>query len=264
MILRITVLLGMILTAGVARAAREMTTDRPDATESPFTVETGRVQIEVSAVSYTRDRHNPERDDTRVTSWNVMPVNVRIGLRPDLELQIISDNYLDVEVSQASAGFRERRRGLGDVTLRVKRNFWGNDGGPSALGLMPFVKIPTNQRGLGNDSIEGGVILPYARDLAPGWSLGAMTEIDGVRNAADNGYTGVWVNTVTIGHEWTERLGSFVELATEVGEGRPVLSFNAGCTYALQPNLQLDFGANFGLNRAASDLTVFTGFSIRL
>lgn len=241
-----------------------MTTDRPDVTESPFTLESGRVQLEASVVSYTRDRRNPEGDDRRVTIWNVMPTNVRIGVRPDFELQVISDNFLDVEVVQPSAGVHERRRGFGDVTLRVKQNFWGNDGGASALGLIPFVKLPTSSAGLGNRSVEGGIILPFARELGRGWSLGAMTEADAVRNDADDGYVARWINTATIGRDLTERLGLFAELTAETGHGPAVVTFDAGCTYALRPNLQLDLGANFGLSRAASDLVVFTGFSIRL
>jgi hypothetical protein len=39
-----------------APALRELTTDRPDATESPFTIDAGRLQLELEAVSYTRDR----------------------------------------------------------------------------------------------------------------------------------------------------------------------------------------------------------------
>ena len=61
-------------------AARPLTTDRPDATESPFTVEPGRVQVEVSAAQWTRDRHTPERDGLTSVTWNVAPFNVRIGL----------------------------------------------------------------------------------------------------------------------------------------------------------------------------------------
>src|SRR2546425_12662784 len=40
---------------------REMNTDRPDKTESPFTVDAGHFQIEADILNYTYDRYNPAR-----------------------------------------------------------------------------------------------------------------------------------------------------------------------------------------------------------
>jgi hypothetical protein len=255
--------IALALFSAPAHAARELTSDRPDATESPFTVESGRVQIESSLAEYTRDRHNPERAQVRVTSWSVAPVNVRIGLTPAAELQVVADSFLDVKTEDREAGVSERVRGFGDVTLRAKWNFWGNDGGVDALGLMPFVKLPTARDGLGNDDVEGGVILPYARELPGGWGFGAMTELDLVRNAADDGHTLAWINTATVSRDIAGALGGFLELASAVGEGKPALSFNCGLTYAVTEDLQLDLGVNAGLSRAADDLALFTGFVTR-
>lgn len=255
--------IGTLMVCSPAHAERELTTDRPDATESPFTVEPGRYQIEASFAAYERDRHNPERDDTRVTVWNIAPVNVRIGLTPSSEIQVVVDNYIDAEVEQPSTGVRERLRGFGDVTLRYKHNFWGNDEGTTALGIMPFVKLPTNTDDLGNDSVEGGVIVPFASDLPGGWGFGAMTEVDLIRNDADDGYETVWLNTATVGHDLTEQLAGFLELTLEVGPGKPAATFNTGLTYAVSADVQLDCGANLGLTRAAPDLGVFVGCSTR-
>jgi hypothetical protein len=260
-ILTMAVVVGGVTSVAVpaVRAERELTSDRPDATESPYTVEPGRVQIESSFAQYTRDRHNPEHADVRVEGWSVAPFNVRVGLAPNAELQVVVDSYLDVKVEDRDAGVTERVRGFGDVTLRAKWNFWGNDGGPNAFGVMPFVKLPTARDGLGNEEVEGGVIFPFAAELPGGWGFGAMTEVDVVRNAEDDGYALAWVNTATVSHDITETLGGFLELASEVGEGKPVLAFNCGLTYAVNANLQLDAGVNVGLSRAADDLTLFTG-----
>lgn len=241
-------------------AMRDLTSDRPDATESPFTVDRGRVQVEMSFAEYTRDRHNPEREDIRVTAWRFAPVNVRVGLTPRAELQFVIDSFAEVKTDDRAVGITNRTRGFGDVTVRAKWNFWGNDGGKTALGLMPFVKLPTARHGLGNNAFEGGVILPFAAELGGGWGFGAMTELDVVRNQADSGYTAVWVNTATVSRGLTERAGIFFELASAVGEGKPVLTGNVGLTYAVNDDLQLDVGVNVGLTRSADDLTLFTGF----
>ncbi len=231
-------------------------------TESPFTVDAGHLQIEASFLAFTRDRYNPERNDTRVTTWNIAPVNVRVGLRHHLEIQIVSDNYLEVKSESLTADV-ERHRGFGDMTLRFKINLWGNDEGSTALAVMPFVKLPTSTNGLGNRSYEGGLIIPFAADLGGGWGLGAMTELDYVRNETDDGYEAAWLNTVALGCDLTERMGMFGELAATVGMGKPALLFNLGATYAVNPDVQFDCGANFALSRAADDITFFAGLTTR-
>lgn len=241
---------------------REMATDRPDTTESPTTVDAGHVQLEMSFVAYGRDRHNPERDGVDVEAWDVAPLNVRIGITHDTELQVMLDGYLRAEARLPAAGQRERVSGFGDLTLRLKRNLLGNDGGDTAWALMPFVKIPTNSGGVGNDSVEGGVILPVNFTLA-GTGLAAMAEVDVVRNAADDGYTLALVGTLAYGFDLTDRLGAFVELASFSGEGRHALAFDCGLTFAVHADLQLDCGVNLGLTRAAPDLVAFLGVSRR-
>src|SRR5438093_6841318 len=54
---------------------RELSTDRPDKTESPYTVDAGHFQIEMDLVSYSRDRDTHAGADTRVDSWAVAPIN---------------------------------------------------------------------------------------------------------------------------------------------------------------------------------------------
>jgi hypothetical protein len=239
---------------------RPMATDRPDATESPFTVDAGHLQIEMSFAQHTYDRHNPEHSDVRVSEWNIAPVNVRIGFTHDTELQIVVDNYLHVDERSASGGWRQRQSGWGDVTLRLKRNIVGNDGGETAIALMPFIKVPTNSGGVGNSHVEGGLIVPASVTIG-GRGFGVMTELDIVHDG--DGYTAVWLNTVTTGFELTESLGAFVELASETGGGSHALSFNTGMTFAVNENVQLDAGINLGVTRAAPDVAAFAGISVR-
>ena len=247
-----------------AWAARDLSTDRPDVTESPFTVEPGRVQIEASFAEYCRDRRNPEHAAVTAETWRILPFNFRVGLAPQAELQVMVDPRVEAKTDDRDAGVRAAARGFGDVTVRAKWNFWGNDGGATALGVMPFVKVPTAKDGLGNDSVEGGIVLPFARELSTGWSLGAMTEVDVVRTAADDGYVAAWVNTVTLGRDLTKRIGWYIEATSSVGEGKPALGADTGFTYTMNDDLQLDCGVNVGLTRAADDLVLFAGFTKRI
>ena len=57
---------------------REMTTDRPDITEVPFTVDAGHVQIESTLFGYARTR--PDVDGAESDVYEFAYTNVRIGL----------------------------------------------------------------------------------------------------------------------------------------------------------------------------------------
>jgi hypothetical protein len=72
---------------------REMATDRPDKTESPFTVDAGHFQVEMDLVNYTHDRGTSGGGDTRVTSYAVAPVNVKVGLLNNLDLQLVLETW---------------------------------------------------------------------------------------------------------------------------------------------------------------------------
>src|SRR5687768_9344774 len=73
------------------RHLRDMTTDRPDLTEVPFTVDAGRVQIETNLFGYTRSR--PDEDGAVTDAYDFAISNVRIGVTNDLELSLVWQPY---------------------------------------------------------------------------------------------------------------------------------------------------------------------------
>ena len=72
---------------------REMTTDRPDKTESPYTVDAGHVQVEADVVNYSYDRRNSAHDNTRVDALALAPFNFKVGLCPSADFQIVVPTY---------------------------------------------------------------------------------------------------------------------------------------------------------------------------
>ncbi len=131
---------------------------------------------------------------------------------------------------------------------------------------MPFVKLPTSSGGLGNDAVEGGIIVPLAIDIGQGVGLGLMTEIDLLRDEDGAGFSPSFVNTATIGFDLTERLGLYTEIFTERSAERGadwVVTFDAGLTFAISDDIQIDAGANLGLTQAADDINLFVGLSRR-
>ncbi len=246
-----------------ASQLRELTTDRPDLTESPYTVDAGWWQLEMDLSSFTHNRDTADGEDTKTTSLSYANVNLKVGLTNNIDLQTVFSTYTIERDTDYTTGTHEKLSGFGDITSRLKINFWGNDGGKTAFGIMPFIKWPTNQDHLGNHSIEGGLIFPLAVSLPAGWDMGVMTEFDFVRRPVRSGYRTDWVNSITFGHDIAGNLGGYFELATVLTEGPDIATFDCGLTYGIGKNVQVDCGANIGLTGAADDLNLFAGLSVR-
>lgn len=241
-----------------ASLMRAMSTDRPDKTESPYTVDAGHFQFEMDLVNFGIDRWSS--DGEQVLAVNTGNVNMKVGLLNNADLQLVVDNYVYEQVR--TKGTTERRSGFGDLTTRLKVNFWGNDGGKTAFAVMPFIKFPTNTGGFGNKQFEGGVIFPFALELPYGWGMGVMTEIDIV--SRDDGSCGPdLINSITFSRDIVGKLAGYVEFFSQLSKEELIITLDTGLTYALTENVQLDCGCNFGVTEAAEDFNPFVGLSMR-
>ena len=126
----------------------------------------------MNVASFTRNR----LEGVKTTEWDIAPFNLRYGVTPRCEVGIFVVPHLQV-TERFRGGAKTTWRGVGDTTLRSKFNFWGNDGGAHALGLMVDLKLPTAANGLGNDKVEGAVTLPVAYEIGAGWEGAAMTSL---------------------------------------------------------------------------------------
>jgi hypothetical protein len=249
-----------------AALMREMSTDRPDKTESAYTVDAGHFQIESDLVSYSYDHDVEDGANTRVDAWTVAAINFKMGLLNNVDLQTVVEAYNHITTDDLAVGQKTRQSGFGDITSRLKINLWGNDGGTTALAVMPYVKFPTSQDDIGNNSIEGGLIVPMAVELPHGFGLGLMTQVDFVRDVDDSDLHTEFVNTITVGRDLVGNLGGYIEFYTAVStedDADWVGTIDVGLTYGWTENLQLDAGINIGVTRSADDFNPFVGISYR-
>jgi hypothetical protein len=241
---------------------RELSPDRPDKTESPYTVDAGHFQLEMDFANYTSDKS----DGVTTKAWNVAPFNLKVGLLNNVDLQFVFDNYLNVRTEDRATGTTSTQSGVGDFTTRLKINLWGDDGGQTAFALLPFIKFPTSTDRLGNRAVEGGVILPLAVKLPAGFDLGLETAAGFLQDGNDDGYHEDFINSVTLDHAIIGRLSGYLEFFSDIGtESHSVWvgTVDVGLEFLVAANVQLDCGCNLGVTRAADDANTFAGITVR-
>ncbi len=246
---------GFLVGVDAEDSLRDLETDRPDATESPVTVDKGHFQLESSFFSFNRDDVGGMRTET----WGVAESNIKYGLSDVMDLQLVFTPYVR-ETVRTAGGAKSTVEDFSDLTIRLKYNLWGNDEGTTAFGLMPVVKVPT-QTAVSNGRWEGGLIAPFSWRAGERWGLGLQGQLDRVYDEDDGDMDWEFSHTVVLGFDVTERFGFYIEYLGIAGD-RPYDSiFSGGVTYGLSEFVQLDAGTLIGLNEEAEDTTLFTGIS---
>jgi hypothetical protein len=223
---------------------RELSTDRPDTTESPFTVDAAHFQIEMEIATWTKDGSDGE------TSLGEM--NLKFGLDAMTDLQMVTPAYTFL---------RDGGEGWGNMQIRLKRNLWGNDGGNTALAVMPYVELPTADEGFGSDHVQGGIIVPFAFSMGE-WGMGLQAEFSSIHEEGRYHWQAMF--SATASREITASCSMFLEMVSMHPEGRTGESeyyLNSGLTWAATNMVQWDAGLRIGLNEEAADITPFLGFS---
>ena len=156
--------------------------------------------------------------------------------------------------------------GFGDVFTRFKVNLWGNDGGTTAMALIPYVKIPTAPLGVGNRYAEGGLIAPLAIALPAGFNAIVMGEVDYLKNPNDDSYHANFPALININHKIGESVTAYAEIYANWSthrDVRDIYTADFALAWSPMPNFQLDIGVNIGLVPAAPPYQIYAGIAQR-
>ena len=240
---------------------RDLSPDRPDVTESPYTVDAGHYQLEMDFANFTYDKSG----GATTKAWDVGDFNFKAGLLNNVDLQLVYDNYLNVH-TQDSSGKSTTQSGFGDFTTRLKVNLWGDDGGKTAFALLPYVTFPTSTDGLGNNGVEGGVIFPLAVSLPHDFDLSLETAASYMKNDDDGGYHEEFIASASLDHQIIGKLSGFMEFFsnfTAESHSSWVGTVDTGLEYLVTKNIQLDLDCYFGVTPAAAEYNPFCGITVR-
>jgi hypothetical protein len=244
---------------------RELSADRPDKTDCPFTVDAGHFQIEMDFANMTYNQPNSERGNVRVTTIEAAPINLKVGLLNNLDFQLVYTPYQWEKTDNRDTGIIERESGFEGITPRLKVNLVGNDGGFFALALIPFVTLPLSSGNLENGSVQGGLGIPYSFDI-PGWDVGFQTTFHYNQNGVGSGYHTEFDNSVSIGHRIIGKLSLSAEFFSSVSTERNsawVGTVDTWLTYEVNKNMRLDAGVYIGVTPAADDWHTWVGMTWR-
>ncbi|MES2500549.1 MAG: transporter [Pseudomonadota bacterium] len=241
-----------------------MSTERPSKTDSPYTVTTGRYQIETNTLGYTYDKDCTARNCTRNKIYEVFGTNnLRIGLTEKTDIQFITDVYLNKAIESDTDG-DTRAQGFGDTTVRFKYNLTGNHPADKmSFALLPYVKFATNRKNLSHSKIEYGIGLPFNVNLPRDWSIGGMSVISWV-NGEQSDYDLNYVNALVVSRPISPSLKWYVEYFTSITEHSDSTwknSIDFGLVYAVTPTFSVDANVYKGVTRAADDAKVFFGMA---
>ncbi len=233
---------------------REFSADRPDVTESAYTVDAGHFQFETDL--FKTERNNSDGIKSTDNYFNV--ANCKIGVTRSLDLQLVISSFSTEKVTQA--GSTSRQSGFGGLTFRAKQNLWGDDGGKTAFAVLPFVNLPN-----ASEKISGGIVFPLAVSLSHGWDLGAQFETDWVSSSLKDDYHFDYLVSVTTSHSLFKNMDCFME--SVVTRNNDISTFeyflNAGFIYGITKNINADLGTYYGIKKISSK-TFFLGLSFRI
>jgi hypothetical protein len=230
---------------------RPMATDRPDTTESAITVDAGHLQLEMDGVVFGVDR------STRNTELTLMGVNLKVGLLPSVDLQLVLPP-LGVSVVKSDLKMSGQ-----DALIRLKWNVFGNDGGP-ALAIMPFVVGYTSDVD-GALPVGGGAVVPFGIPLPADFSL------TGIVMAEMAPFGNQWfpggVATLCIGHALPiDGFAAYFEgiaVLDHTLKDDSRLTASGGVTWGVTPDVQLDAGSRLPVVGNGGAWEGFVGVSIR-
>ena len=244
-------------------ALRSFSTDRPDKSTTPYTVDAGHFQYETDLLGGLYDGYDQSYTLTR-EFFAGDPV-LKAGVTNFADVEVSLGGYQNVRTTVRATNRSSTVDGFGDVTLRTKFNLLGNDGGPVVLAIVPFFKIPTASRGLGNGAGEFGITLPLQVTLPWNVTALAVTELDDFKNLTDTGRHAGYTNLINLSRPVTHRLTAELEFWSQVQSSHIPADYtlDLALAYALGPNTQLDTATYVGLDKAAPDFVAYVGLSQR-
>ena len=235
--------------------------DRPDFTNTPTTVGYRRFQIE-SGYTYTLAiRGDPTHD-----AHDLPELLVRYGVAERLELRVVWDEGMVFDrYTDRTSGRVVTENGSTDVDFGFKYAISKQDKCRPQSGIQVEISAPVGASGQSSRQVDPFINYLYSWELTKKLSLSCST--GGLWTAESGDHFSRLSQSASVEYELTEKLHVFNEwyafFRRDASDNRPQHYYDAGLTYLVTPNFQLDWRAGLGLNDAADGFFTGCGLTIR-
>lgn len=239
---------------------REMETDRPDFTESPFTVDAGHFQYEADLLRFKTQK----QEDSKQGTMLFHQANLMMGITGSTTVQVVVETFVRQTDKDLKTSERKTTKGFGDIVLRIKQNLLGNDNGNFAIALLPYIKFPTGKYDE-EDRYEAGLIFPMSLKLPKEWKLGMEIEAERLKDDDLNAMHTQFSQSLTISHSIFKHLDGMGETYYSYDFKKHQFSnfLNAAVQFEISKNFKIDTGLNYGIQSSA-EKNYFVGAAFRI
>lgn len=247
---------GLVFSTGILNAQDPLVTDRPDQTESALVVPARKLQIETGLSREWNETGGDLLDEETRYGTTLL----RYGLFDFLELRLGSD--LLRHRYTLPAGARQIDKGLSPIGVGFKIELAHEDGLIPDIALLTDWQIPgTGDPVYSSDKWHHSFVFSFGHSISDRWGL-AYNLGYGFEGGFD---ASAFKYTLTGGYAFSERWGGYIELYGSRTTRIPWdQMFDAGLTFLLFPNFQLDLSGGLGLAEISPAGYLSTGFSWRI
>ncbi len=227
--------------------SQDIVTDRPDQTESSSTVGKRNFQIEMGISTLNIENQG-------ISSFLGPSTLLRYGITEGIELRFASQ-YESTKVEIAGDDFKNK--GFNDLEFGVKIQVFKRKDINTEIAFLSHIIIPTANKKLTTNTV--GVInkLAISHELTNKLSIGYNVGYDYIEEFHSFTYS------LVLGISISKVVGLYVEPYGFWGESNVFENnFDAGFTFLLNPNFQLDTSYGIGLSNTMQYFSI--GFSWRI
>ena len=251
----LTILLSIAAWARAQDEIPELITDRPDQTESSTVVPHKSFQIETGFVL-----ENDETDLFKQSSYAYNTTLLRYGLLENFELRLGLD-YLGEKTEVKNINTTNTVSGFSPVYTGFKVKIADKDGWKPEIAFLGGLILPfTAKDDFKPEHTAANIRFSLSHTLSDRFSIGYNLGAEWDGETAIPGY----FYSLALGIGISDKLGMFVEsygLVFEEGDAEHKM--DAGLTYLVTPNFQLDISGGLGLNEETIDNFISLGLTYR-
>ncbi len=223
--------------------------DRPGFSTGTYTVAPGVTQLELGFQSdYGNNNGDPD-------TFTAPLINVRVGLTPATELNILVDGWSRERTNSGGA------TSSSDMLLGVKHRLIMAE--QYNVSLLGYVSLPTG------NAPDSGTLTPFLGllwDYELDQNITAFGTLQFVSFVEGGQRSNNFQPAVGLSFSHTSKLSTYIEyyrdMSLNIRTARDVDMFDAGAAYLLTDNIQLDVNFGVSIDRYASDF-FGAGFAIR-